>query len=189
MDRIMNQPPIWKQLKFVTGNANKVREARDILGIDVEQITVDHLHEIQTKDIRQLVEHKVAAAWEELQCPVLVEDSGLIFTAWNGLPGALVKWFENSVGCEGMLKMLEPFENRQAEAVCLAAVYDGETLVVGEGRVTGFIARKTRGSQGFGWDVIFIPEGDSRTYAEMSSEEKNSMSHRRQAFESLKSQL
>jgi XTP/dITP diphosphohydrolase len=120
---------------------------------------------------------------------VLVEDSGLMFTAWNGLPGTLVKWFEHSVGCEGMLKMLSPFENRQAEAVCLAAVYDGDTLIVGEGRVAGSIAREIRGSQGFGWDVIFIPEGETRTYAEMSSEEKNSMSHRRLAFESLKSQL
>ena len=186
---MMNQNSIWKNLKFVTGNTHKLREAQEILGIDLEQQALDHLHEIQTADVRQLVEHKAEQAWQELRCPVMVEDSGLIFIAWNGLPGALVKWFENSVGCEGMLKMLEPFENRQAEAVCLAAVYDGEALVVGEGRVTGFIAREIRGRQGFGWDVIFIPEGDSRTYAEMSSEEKNSMSHRRQAFESLKSQL
>ena len=88
-----------------------------------------------------------------------------------------------------MLKMLETFENRQAEAVCLAAVYDGKTMVIGEGRVSGTIAPDLRGSQGFGWDVIFIPEGETRTYAEMSPQEKNARSHRRQAFESLKSQL
>jgi len=185
----MNQSHIWKQLKFVTGNPNKLREAREILGIELEQVAADHLHEIQTSDIRQLVEHKATAAWKELRCPVLVEDSGLIFTAWNGLPGAFVKWFEKSVGCEGMLKMLEPFENRRAEAVCLVAVFDGKTLIVGEGRVSGTIAPGLRGSQGFGWDVLFIPEGETRTYAEMTPEEKNSISHRRQAFESLKSQL
>ena len=88
-----------------------------------------------------------------------------------------------------MLKMLESFEDRQAKAVCLAAVYDGETMVIGEGRVLGAIAREIRGSQGFGWDVIFIPDGETRTYAEMSPGEKNARSHRRQAFESLKSQL
>jgi non-canonical purine NTP pyrophosphatase (RdgB/HAM1 family) len=185
----MKHHPIWKQLKFITGNSNKLREAQEILGIKMEQGTANHLHEIQTNDIRQLVEHKVTEAWSEFQCPVLVEDSGLIFTAWNGLPGALVKWFEKSVGCEGMLKMLESFENRQAEAVCLAAVYDGKTMVIGEGRVPGTIARDIRGSQGFGWDVIFIPDGETRTYAEMSPEEKNTRSHRRQAFESLKRQL
>lgn len=185
----MKHHPIWKQLKFITGNPNKLREAQEILGIEMEQGTADHLHEIQTNDIRQLVEHKVTEAWREFQCPVLVEDSGLIFTAWNGLPGALVKWFEKSVGCAGMLKMLESFENRQAEAVCLAAVYDGKSMVIGEGRVQGTIAREIRGSQGFGWDVIFIPDGETRTYAEMSPEEKNARSHRRQAFESLKSQI
>jgi non-canonical purine NTP pyrophosphatase (RdgB/HAM1 family) len=88
-----------------------------------------------------------------------------------------------------MLKMLESFENRQAEAVCLAAVYDGETMVIGEGRVSGTIAPEVRGSMGFGWDVIFIPDGEIQTYAEMSPEEKNARSHRRKAFESLKSQL
>ena len=185
----MKQHAIWTQLKFVTGNPNKLREAQEILGVKMEQGSADHLHEIQTNDIRQLVEHKVTEAWREFQCPVLVEDSGLIFTAWNGLPGALVKWFEKSVGCEGMLKMLESFENRQAEALCLAAVYDGKTMVIGEGRVSGTISPAMRGNQGFGWDVIFIPDGESRTYAEMSPAEKNSRSHRRQAFESLKSQL
>ena len=185
----MKQHTIWTQLKFVTGNPNKLREAQEILGIKMEQGSADHLHEIQTNDIRQLVEHKVTEAWREFQCPVLVEDSGLILTAWNGLPGALVKWFEKSVGCEGMLKMLESFENRQAEALCLAAVYDGKTMVIGEGRVSGTISPAMRGNQGFGWDVIFIPDGESRTYAEMSPAEKNSRSHRRQAFESLKSQL
>lgn len=185
----MKQHAIWKQLKFVTGNPNKLREAQEILGIEMEQGVADHLQEIQTNDIRQLVEHKAMEAWREFNCPVLVEDSGLIFTAWNGLPGALVKWFEKSVGCEGMLKMLESFEDRTAEAVCLAAVYDGKTMVVGEGRVPGTIARETRGDQGFGWDVIFIPDSETRTYAEMSPEEKNARSHRRRAFESLKKQL
>ena len=185
----MKHHPIWKQLKFVTGNPNKVREAQEILGIQLAQATAGHLHEIQTNDIRQLVEHKVVEAWREFKCPVLVEDSGLVFSAWNGLPGALVKWFEQSVGCEGMLRMLESFEDRHAEAVCLAAVYDGKTMRVGEGRVPGTIARKTRGTQGFGWDVIFIPEGEMKTYAEMSPEEKNARSHRQQAFESLKAQL
>jgi len=185
----MNQHPIWKQLKFVTGNVNKLREAQAILGIQMEQVELSQLHEIQTPDIRQVVEHKVHSAWNELKCPVLVEDSGLIFTAWNGLPGALVKWFEKSVGCEGMLKMLETFDNRQAEAVCLTAIYDGETMILGEGRVPGTASRQIRGDGGFGWDVLFIPDGETRTYAEMTPEEKNAKSHRKQAFESLKSQL
>ena len=185
----MNQNSIWKHLKFVTGNPNKLREAQEILGIDLEQQALDHLHEIQTVDVRELVEHKAEQAWQELQCPVMVEDSGLILTAWNGLPGALVKWFEKSVGCEGMLKMLQAFDNREAFAQCLVAVHDGEKIHVAEGKVRGAIATELRGENGFGWDVLFIPEGDTRTYAEMSADEKNAISHRRQAFAALKEML
>jgi len=179
----------WKSLKFVTGNPNKVREASEILGIAVEQVSIAHLEEVQTDDIVRLVEHKARQAYAECQCPVLVEDSGLIFNAWNSLPGVLVKWFENSVGCEGMLKMLRDYEDRSARALCSVAVYDGEKMIVASGEVPGTIAADIRGQGGFGWDVIFIPEGHERTYAEMDASEKNAISHRKKAFESLKSKL
>ena len=87
----------WSQLKFVTSNADKVREASKILGCPLEQVSTLMIHEIQTHDINKIVEHKAQQAYKELKCPVLVEDSGLIFKAWNGLPGALVKWFEIGV--------------------------------------------------------------------------------------------
>ena len=176
----------WKSLKFVTSNPNKVREASEILGIAVEQVSIAHLEEVQTDDIVRLVEHKARQAYAECQCPVLVEDSGLIFNAWNRLPGVLVKWFENSVGCEGMLKMLRDYEDRSARALCSVAVYDGEKMIVAQGEVSGTIASETRGQGGFGWDVIFIPDGHSRTYAEMDASEKNAISHRKKAFEELK---
>jgi XTP/dITP diphosphohydrolase len=85
--------------------------------------------------------------------------------------------------------MLEGFENREAHAVCIAAVFDGREMRMGMGEVKGTIADDVRGENGFGWDVIFIPEGHERTYAEMSSSEKNDISHRRQAFEELKKNL
>ncbi len=182
----MEQHPLWKQLKFVTGNPDKLREAQEILGIELEGAQLPGLHEIQTYDVATIIEDKARQAYELLRCPVLVEDSGLIFDAWNGLPGALVKWFEQSVGCEGMLKMLEGFDNRSAVALCMVAVYDGTDLRIGKGEVMGTVSDRLRGDQGFGWDVLFIPEGRDRTYAEMSAEEKNAISHRRRAFESLK---
>ncbi len=182
----MNQSDFWKQLKFVTGNLNKLREAQEILGLDLEVVSIDNLQEIQTYDVEEIVFHKAKSAWEKLKCPVLVEDSGLIFKAWNGLPGALVKWFEKSVGCQGMLKMLHSFEDRSALALCLVAIYDGKDFKVGKGEVNGSIAPQIKGTQGFGWDVIFIPEGSKKTYAEMNPEEKNAISHRRRAFENLK---
>lgn len=183
----MSPHRLLNNLKFVTGNANKVREARQILEVNFEQINLENLIEIQTSDLSDVVRHKVNHAYEILKCPVMVEDSGLIFSAWNGLPGALVKWFEKSVGCEGMIRMLEPFGNKEATAICHVAVRDGDNILVAKGEVKGMIANSPKGNNGFGWDVIFIPHGYSRTFAEMSAEEKNSISHRRKAFEILKS--
>ena len=185
----MHGESIFKKLKFVTSNADKVREASEILGHPLEQVSSVAVHEIQTHDPAEIVKHKARQAYEELKCPVLVEDSGLIFTAWNGLPGALVKWFEVSVGCEGLLRMLDGFGDREACAVCVVAVFDGREIRMAKGEVRGSIADHVRGNNGFGWDVIFIPEGYENTFAEMKPSEKNAISHRRQAFESLKKYL
>ena len=177
---------MFSQFKFVTGNPNKAKEAGDILGVPLEKVEVADLFEIQTKDLDELVRHKAQQAYDALKCPVMVEDSGLVFHAWKGLPGALVKWFETTVGCEGMLKMLQSFDNRGAKAICCLAIHDGKNIQVVRGEVEGIIANELRGSKGFGWDVLFIPEGYEKTYAEMSSEEKNAISHRKRALEKLR---
>ena len=177
---------MFSQFKFVTGNANKVWEAGDILGVTLEQVEVGGIFEKPTQNIEELVNHKCQQAYDSLKCPVLVEDSGLLFNAWNGLPGALVKWFECTVGCEGMLKMLQPFEDRNATAVCCFAIHDGENIRIARGEINGTIATKIRGNNGFGWDVFFIPYGYEKTFAEMQSEDKNAISHRKKAIENLK---
>ena len=81
-----------KMLKFVTSNSDKVREASDILECSLDQVSGLNIDEIQASDIKQIVTHKAQQAFDELRCPVLVEDSGLSFTAWNGLPGPLIKY-------------------------------------------------------------------------------------------------
>ena len=177
---------MFSQFKFVTGNSNKVREAEDILKIPLEQIEVKGLFEIQTQDLDELVRHKCQQAYQALMSPVLVEDSGLQFKAWQGLPGALIKWFETTVGCEGMLKMLQSFDDRRATAVCCLAIHDGTRIQVVRGEVDGTIAFEIRGNNGFGWDVFFVPKGQKKTFAEMGSKEKNEISHRKIALERLK---
>ena len=172
--------------KFVTGNPNKVREAGEILNLTLEPVSVPGLIEIQTPDLDDVVRHKAQQAYSALQCPVRVEDSGLVFHAWNGLPGALVKWFEETVGCQGMLKMVKDFDDRSATAICCFAVYVGKNMQIALGEVNGTISDRIRGENGFGGDVIFIPEGHERTYAEMSSQEKNAISHRKRALDKLK---
>jgi non-canonical purine NTP pyrophosphatase (RdgB/HAM1 family) len=177
------------QFKFVTGNPNKVREASEILDLTFESVQVDGLFEIQSPDIDAVVRHKAEQAYSILEYPVMVEDSGLVFHAWNGLPGALVKWFEETVSCDGMLKMVEAFNDRGATAICCFAVYDGKDMKISRGEVNGTLSSNIRGSNGFGWDVIFIPEGYEETYGEMAANEKNAISHRKRALDKLRREL
>jgi non-canonical purine NTP pyrophosphatase (RdgB/HAM1 family) len=177
---------MFSKLKFVTGNPNKVKEAGEILGLDLDSVHVDGVFEIQSPNLDEVVRHKAHQAYSVLQCPVMVEDSGLVFHAWNGLPGALIKWFEETVNCQGMLKMVRDFDDRGATAICCFAVYDGKTMRVARGEVNGTLADTIRGDNGFGWDVIFIPEGYECTYGEMPASEKNAISHRKRALEELK---
>jgi len=141
---------MWKKLKFVTSNSDKVREASDILECSLDQVSGLNIDEIQASDIKQIVTHKAQQAFDELRCPVLVEDSGLSFTAWNGLPGPLIKWFEISVGCPGLLKMLEGFENREAFAVCVAVVFDGQEMLLARGDRRGKLRAALEVKMGLG---------------------------------------
>jgi non-canonical purine NTP pyrophosphatase (RdgB/HAM1 family) len=168
---------------FVTGRAEKAQEA-ERLGFRFERVNLD-LSEPQALDPADIVESKARDAYAKLSRPVVVEDSGLAIRAWNGFPGALVKWLEKSAGLEAMARMLDRFPDRCATATCAVAYFDGERVVHGRGEVRGAIADAPRGEGGFGWDALFIPEGSDRTFAEMSGEEKDRVSHRRRAWESL----
>ncbi|MDP8972969.1 MAG: non-canonical purine NTP pyrophosphatase [Actinomycetota bacterium] len=176
---------------FVTSNHNKAREAADVLGVELRSIALD-LPELQDLDVGQVAAAKAAAAREALgapDSPILVEDSGLVIEAWNGLPGALTKWFLTSVGNEGLLRMLSGEENRLARAVCAVAIAfaDGSTRVF-LGEVGGTIALESRGAGGFGWDPIFVPEGHPETYAELGSR-KHEDSHRARALRAAREAL
>jgi len=184
--RLYNRGVMLESLLFATGNENKFREAREILEIDLRRIEIGDLHEIQTLDVEEAARFKAEEAFKITGKPVMVEDSGLVFKAWNGLPGALVRWFEAAVGNEGLLKMIGDGENRAAVAQCCIGVHDGSSVITAKGEVKGFVAQKQTGENGFGWDRIFIPAGFRRTYAELSADEKNTISHRRLAYENLK---
>lgn len=167
----------------MTTNEHKRREAERILGVELEGAAPD-LPEIQALDFAEVAAHKARDAYRALGAPprpVLVEDSGLVIGAWNGLPGALTKWFLSSVGNEGILRMLSG-EDRSARAVCAVAVASiGGEVRVFRGEVRGELATEPRGGGGFGWDPIFAPEGSRLTYAQMG-DAKHEDSHRARAF-------
>ena len=173
---------------FATGNKNKLREFNQILGLELAQIDLDLL-EPQGVEAEEVVREKAHDAYEKAGKPVLVEDTGLEFSAWNGLPGALIKWFLDSVGNEGILKMLDGEKDRQGKAKTAVGFYDGKKSHIFVGEVEGEIPTEIRGVSGFGWDPIFIPDGHQKSFAEMESYEKNEVSMRKLALEKLKSSL
>jgi non-canonical purine NTP pyrophosphatase (RdgB/HAM1 family) len=168
---------------FVTGRPEKVEEAAR-LGFAVAPLPLE-LPELQAVDPGDVVEEKARAAYARLSRPVIVEDSGLEIAAWGGFPGALVKWLEKTAGVEKITRMLDGFPDRSARAVCAVAYFDGAAFFHGRGHVDGEIAPRPRGSGGFGWDSIFIPRGETRTFAQMPPADKDRRSHRRRAWEAL----
>jgi XTP/dITP diphosphohydrolase len=170
-------------LILVTSRVEKAEEARR-MGFDVVQRPLE-LPEPQALDPGDIVEAKARGAWELLSAPVVVEDSGLAIASWAGFPGALVKWMEQSVGLDGIARMLDTFPDRSATAVCVVAAFDGTLLRAARGETRGRIADRPRGSAGFGWDRLFLPEGHDLTFAEMDPAEKDRISHRRRAWEAL----
>ncbi len=173
---------------FVTSSQDKVQEAREILQWPIEQVDLS-LPEIQDIALEPIVQHKLIEAYQHLQRPVLVEDTGLFIRAWGGLPGALVRWFLHGLGNKGICRLLQQETDRQATAQSAIGFYEGTGAVIVFGEVRGSIADSPRGTQGFGWDPIFIPEGEDRTFGEMTRTEKLRFSMRRKALEALRASL
>ena len=144
------------------------------------------LDEIQEIVLAPVVVHKAHYAYARIHRPVLVEDTGLAFAAWNGLPGALVKWFLSSLGINGMCRLLRNETNRAATATTMFGYYDGILFRAFSGSVEGIIVEFPRGTRGFGWDALFQPLESERTFAEMAPEEKDHFSMRRLALEQLR---
>jgi len=180
-------------LIFVTSNPGKAREAERFLGRRVSARSAD-IREIQSLSFTEVARAKAVQAAALMGAAVLVEDSGLEMHAWGGFPGPFTKWITmEAPGQAGLARMLDAFPDRRATAVSALAVarpgQDEAAVIVAEGRRAGSIAPAPRGTKGFGWDVLFIPEGGTLTYAEMPEEEKNRDSHRARAFAALRERL
>jgi XTP/dITP diphosphohydrolase len=178
-----------KSIVLITGNDGKAREYGELLGMEVNAVKADPI-EIQSLDVAEVVTRKAEDAFAKLRRPVLVDDTGLVLNAWNGLPGALVAWFLSSVGTDGILDMAAGLADRSAVATTALGYADADGVVrVFTGTVPGTLSTERRGDGGFGYDSIFMPAGSDMTFAEMTGEQKNAISHRRLAVEELRKSL
>lgn len=128
---------------------------------------------------------KARAAAKAGNLPALADDSGLCIAALDGAPGVdTANWTKR--GLEGLTELhtrMAGNPDRSAQAVCVLALAQptGEVQVF-EGRVDGEMVWPPRGTSGFGYDPVFMPVGETRTYAEMGKEKKSTLSHRSRAF-------
>ncbi|HSX17571.1 MAG TPA: non-canonical purine NTP pyrophosphatase [Patescibacteria group bacterium] len=173
-----------KNVIFITGNQGKADQLAKWLGLPIEHRKLD-LDEIQSLDLREVVEHKVRQAYALAQQPVLVEDVSVTFTAMGRLPGTLIKWFLEELGNDGLCRLAGRLEHPGAVASICYAYFDGQEVRFFEHHVPGTIAPEPRGDA-FGWNPSFIPDGATKTYAEMSDTEVRPFSMRAQAIDKMK---
>lgn len=188
---------------FLTGNKNKVVEANQILsnlGYEVEQFLVDGLTpefiEPQSSSIVDVSKFKIQQALELISetessnNALLVEDSGLFIESLNDFPGVYSSYISKTIGNEGILNLLVDKSNRNAEFRAYSILYKNGKYFRALGICSGKISTQIKGSNGFGFDPIFIPEsGDGRTFGEMTDHEKSSKSHRGESLRILYDEL
>uniref|UniRef100_A0A7J3KGA8 dITP/XTP pyrophosphatase n=1 Tax=Staphylothermus marinus TaxID=2280 RepID=A0A7J3KGA8_STAMA len=173
------------EIVFVTRNEYKVREVEPIAskyGFKIVQTNLPKL-EIQSEDLVKIAKTAALTSYASLNKPLFVEDAGLFIEALNGFPGPYSSYVYRTIGCKGILKLLENCNDRNACFKSVVVLIYEPFIVIEEGEVCGYISREPRGTGGFGFDPIFVPHGSSKTFAEMSIEEKNRFSHRGRAVD------
>jgi non-canonical purine NTP pyrophosphatase (RdgB/HAM1 family) len=176
-----------KYFEVATANERKLAEFRRILS-DYEIVgrSLD-IEEIQSLDPYLVAEHKAMEAYKANGYnPILIEESSLHLYGLGGRPGPLIKFFSEEVEMRRMIA--EDWlrgKDRRALARILLAIFDGRDVRIREGVTEGTIAETLRGANGFGWDDMFIPQGETRTFAEMTDAEKDALSMRARALRQL----
>ncbi len=171
---------------FVTTNIHKFQEARRVLSeykIATAKLRVGAI-EIQDDNPENIAKASAIDAVKNSGLPIFVEDAGIFIDALNGFPGPYSSYVYKTVGTKGILKLMENIENRDAyfQAVIAFSSPEEEPTCF-TGKVKGKISLKERGTSGFGYDPIFAPsKGNGRTFAEMTTKEKNRYSHRAEAL-------
>jgi len=176
---------ITKSLEFYTSNYGKVKEARLLLNpLGYEVVwRKSRLPELQSDSLQKVAESKLANISGEERL-AMVEDAGLFVHSLDGFPGVYSSYVFETIGCEGILRLLRN-RKRDAHFESVVGVRHRGKSELFTGTVTGTISRRTRGTNGFGFDPIFVPEKSSLTMAELAPEVKARISHRAKALASL----
>jgi len=174
------------ELYFVTGNKHKFEEASEIFGrygLELNWVNVG-VEEIQSDSLIDVILWKGYEILKILGDKMfIVEDTGLFIKYLNGFPGVYSAYVYNSIGCRGIIRLMDGVEDRSAYFLTYGLLYlRNNVFKIFRVKVDGQISKEERGNHGFGFDPIFIPDGSDMTYAEMPLKVKNDFSHRGKLF-------
>lgn len=187
-----------KKIIFASKNEGKVFEVREILkDLNLQIISlsdIDFTGEIEEtgSTFEENAKIKASFVYSKYKVPTIADDSGLVVEQLNGEPGILSARYanNNSDDVENNKKLIAKLKNHpqphRAKFVCSAVFFDGSNYKVSNGEVLGRVIENPRGSRGFGYDPLFIPDGYDKTMAELEPDVKNKISHRFNAFSKLK---
>ncbi len=190
-----------KKIIFASGNEGKVAEVRKILSeLNIQIVSlqdVDFMGDIEENgdSFEENAKIKAIEIFNNYKLPTIADDSGLVVEQLNGEPGIYSARYAgiDSDDEANNIKLLKNLSSKpephRAKFVCSAVYYSGKEIYTTVGEVHGKIISKARGTNGFGYDPLFVPDGYSKTMAELDPGTKNSISHRFKAFDQIKKHL
>jgi non-canonical purine NTP pyrophosphatase (RdgB/HAM1 family) len=181
-------PAHEEKLILVSSNPNKGIEAERILGVPLLRVALS-LPEIQARTVEDITRHKLDIAKTKAYGRLIVEDVSLGFDELGNFPGPYVRWLLEAAGGKGLAAIAYALTNRAAKAQCCIGYWDGSQAHIFLGETHGEVLVQPRGAAVFGWDAWFQPAGETKTFAEMTAEEKDKVSHRGRAYRLLAEHL
>ena len=180
-------------LYFVTGNIYKFNEGLEIfskerLRYQLKQKDIKTI-EIQAKSLRDVASFKLNSVKNKINASFFIEDAGFfVDVPLGGFPGVYSSYVLKTIGNEGILKLIDEFTESRVHFSAIISLYFKplDKVLFFDGKITGKISETIRGEGGFGFDPIFIPDSiPDKTFAEISTQQKNKISHRGQAMKKL----
>jgi XTP/dITP diphosphohydrolase len=174
----------------MSGNKHKIKEVQRILGpVDVDIVPISRkIEELQTQDVDALVRDKLIKAFHEIGRPLFVEHTGLYLRGLNDLPAGLTQIFWDRLEARRFADLVAALGDDKVIAKTVLGYCDGRQMHLFEGAIEGTVPRTPAGPEDFQWDCVFIPDGYTKTFAEMGAG-KNDISMRRIALNKFAAHL
>lgn len=172
------------KIRFMSGNKHKIAEVQRILSpVGVQVVPVSRkIEELQTQDVEALVRDKLTKAFEAIGRPLFVEHTGLYLSGLNGLPAGLTQIFWDRLESDRFADLVAGLGDSKVTAKTVLGYCDGREIHLFEGAIEGTVPRTPAGPTDFQWDCVFVPDGSSKTFAEMGTA-KDHISMRRKALD------